>query len=665
MRKKYVSFLGIGIFTLAALAQNNVSKLPVVEVQGKKYYMYEAKKNQTFFNIANDLNWDLDELINVNSKVLSPMSKGTKIYYPVKGNDTVVAGDSVVIRPDFLQVSSGIEEDSLENHYRPLVHSVRKGETVYSISKMYSVSPETIYSLNPSSRYGIKAGEDLIIRKGLEAKEGKNPEYYIVREGDTLYQLARKFNTNVASILTLNPGVSEYNFKAGSTIRVPQFGEGLKVETHNKEEKIVLGFSNYQTEKGETWENVAEKTGVSVEDLKNANSNVTQLKSNTMLGVPVLGTDTVTTSQIVVDSREESLSGLSDIYSEVHRYPVSNDSIKHIRIGLVLSEPSSKKDIDFTRGFLTGINKLKNSGYKIKFKVFDGRGEEDVLIDSLGSYGAQVLFTTYDKNTPDFFADYALVSQTPVINTFDMKDEHFLTNPFFVNILTPSSYFNDEIANYLRNIKDGSKLIVLGSDSDANDSLLSALQCKWDSKDVINLSLPEQLSGYEFDYATDYIIFGNFTKKEDIVSLVDIMGTLKENDSAGRLNFVGRPNWMIYDESLHDKFQKSDVMIPARFYYDKNSPEGQTFLSEYKSMFKVTPAKSFPMYSTMGYDESLHFIPMLAANDGDINRVYSSTSGVQSEFELYRPTNWSGIINPVVYLVRFSPQGNIVKQKVK
>jgi len=41
---------------------------------------------------------------------------------------------------------------------------------------------------------------------------------YVVRQGDSLYQLARFYGTTVPSILALNPNIDPYNLQAGSTI---------------------------------------------------------------------------------------------------------------------------------------------------------------------------------------------------------------------------------------------------------------------------------------------------------------------------------------------------------------------------------------------------------------------------------------------------------------
>ncbi|MCL4309485.1 MAG: LysM domain-containing protein [Actinomycetota bacterium] len=44
---------------------------------------------------------------------------------------------------------------------------------------------------------------------------------YVVQNGDTFYSLAHKFNTTIASIQKLNPGIDPQNLKPGVRITVP------------------------------------------------------------------------------------------------------------------------------------------------------------------------------------------------------------------------------------------------------------------------------------------------------------------------------------------------------------------------------------------------------------------------------------------------------------
>ena len=132
-----------------AIAMTGAEKLPVVEVLGRQYYVYEIKKGDSLFGVARKFGWDDKEIARLNPTATSPMQKGAKIYYPVEEKGKVA--NPVKTTPENLQQS-------------PLKHTVQRGETVYSISKMYGIPVTTIYNLNPSSKQGIKAGEELTLQ---------------------------------------------------------------------------------------------------------------------------------------------------------------------------------------------------------------------------------------------------------------------------------------------------------------------------------------------------------------------------------------------------------------------------------------------------------------------------------------------------------------------
>ena len=95
-----------------------------------------------------------------------------------------------------------------------IIHIVKKGDTVWSISQMYNVSPERIISDN--GLYGLSSlveGQALII---LE------PEIiYTVREGDTLTSIAAEFDTTVIDLIQKNPSiVYEQNLIVGQQITI-------------------------------------------------------------------------------------------------------------------------------------------------------------------------------------------------------------------------------------------------------------------------------------------------------------------------------------------------------------------------------------------------------------------------------------------------------------
>jgi len=78
-------------------------------------------------------------------------------------------------------------------------HTVAKGENVYRIAKRYNTTPEAIYKINPNAKDGIKEGEVLAIPVS-DNQEFKTHE---VQEGDTVYSLAKKYQTSPEAIFGL------------------------------------------------------------------------------------------------------------------------------------------------------------------------------------------------------------------------------------------------------------------------------------------------------------------------------------------------------------------------------------------------------------------------------------------------------------------------------
>ena len=107
-----------------------------------------------------------------------------------------------------------------------MTHTVVKGDTLYSLAKKYNTTVDNIVSLNPQ----ITDGQSIIIGQTYKmvaenSKVAVNNNGYInytVVKGDTLYSLAKKYNTTIDNIINSNPGVLENeNIKIGLTYKIP------------------------------------------------------------------------------------------------------------------------------------------------------------------------------------------------------------------------------------------------------------------------------------------------------------------------------------------------------------------------------------------------------------------------------------------------------------
>lgn len=634
---------------LSAYADNNA--LPVVELLGEKYYVYKSKKGDSLFGIARKFGWDDRTLAELNPSAVSPLKKGMLIYYPT--------GEKVAVNEAVREIYSEQAE---------LRHEVKRGETVYSIAVMYNIPVDRIYSLNPASRNGIKAGESLLLRKAdvlNTADNSKKPVFYSVKEKDTLYALARKFGVSVESIMQNNPGVNESNFRAGSTIRIPVRGTGLNMVTKSEEITSLDSVVIRKAKKDDTWDSLAREAGVSEQMLKEANPDVKKIKKNAYIALPKVETVQVEDTVVAEDPRESSREGISEIYDEVHKIAGDAGSMPYTaKIAVIADDASSKKDREFIRGFLTGLDRQKHAGYKIDFKVIPSSVGEAEVITQLNDFRPSMVFTTSETKLSDYLAEFAEETRTPVVNTFDVKSNTYVSNPYVIQLLTPPSLFNDNVAHYV-NKRFGDRSLIFVGEEDKNDQLAESLYSAWDSSKIKNFASVDNLIPEMLDENGKYLIYSFDTKKAEVTELLERVADLKEQMPFADINMLGRPNLIVYEGSMDQMFRKASLSIPSRFYIDKDSREAREFNQRYKLLFDASPVKSLPLFAAVGYDTSCYFIPALAAAQGDINMLEPSAGTVQSDYELHRTSNWSGFLNPPVYMIDYTPAGIVEKNVIR
>jgi len=114
------------------------------------------------------------------------------------------------------------------------VHTIQKGETIYSIARSYGVSPQEVLDLNKiSDARTVQAGQRIRVPSNNApagsannngASAGAAPsayDEYQVEKNDTFYSIARRYNISLAELLDMNGFAPGYVLKAGEKLRVP------------------------------------------------------------------------------------------------------------------------------------------------------------------------------------------------------------------------------------------------------------------------------------------------------------------------------------------------------------------------------------------------------------------------------------------------------------
>lgn len=102
------------------------------------------------------------------------------------------------------------------------LHVVVKGETFFSISKLYKVPVDSLYIWNKiSPGTALRIGQEIRVKSPVAASIKNTPKTYTVQPGETLYQISRKFGIAVDKIRELN-GLKDNSIFPGQVLKIYQ-----------------------------------------------------------------------------------------------------------------------------------------------------------------------------------------------------------------------------------------------------------------------------------------------------------------------------------------------------------------------------------------------------------------------------------------------------------
>ncbi len=152
---------------------------------------------------------------------------------------------------------------------------VQKGDSLYQIAIRFNTTVDKIKEVNNLTSNNLSIGQVLTIPKS-DNNQNTNNITYTVQKGDTLYQIASKFNTTVDQIKKIN-NLTSNNLSIGQVLTIPK--------TNNNQTQNNI---TYTVQKGDSLYQIANKFNTTVEAIKKANNLATNtLQINQKLTIPV------------------------------------------------------------------------------------------------------------------------------------------------------------------------------------------------------------------------------------------------------------------------------------------------------------------------------------------------------------------------------------------
>ena len=658
LKKILLVFITLVISCSVTISAEKLSKKIIGNTE---FYCYKVKAKETIFGVAKKFNITQDELKQYNPSVNNGLKKDFILLLPVS------------------LIDSSKNNNSTIQESNPFVHIVKKGETLYGLSKTYGVSQEDIIANNPQVRVGLKLGQEIVIPQPLvkeSANEQLNMEgnvlYHTIKQGETLYRLSKNYNISIENILKLNPGVSPENFKIGTVIKI--VANAPKTE---KRETTVTVMESYIAETGDNMKKIAKRTGVDIDDLEDANPNVGKVKTGMTIQIPVAKTDSV--DVVVSEGNEYELQHndserIKEIYDSIHYL----NSSKSINVALMLpfmlnnsvETKQSKLYTEFYKGFLLALKDV-NERYndnEINVYTYDTEGTTDKLMSILSIDEVKemdFIFAPDALEQLDSISSFSKSNGIYVVNTFSVKDENYDNNPYMFQINIPQDNMYADVCDWIsKDFKDYEVVFIHkkgNAKKDIADNLKIYLEQERRTVKEVEyssvLTCEELLEVVNVNEKTLFIPTSG--TKASLSQIIPALKKLKDENPVMESAVVGYPEWAVYMEDWKQDFHTINAHFYSRVFVDEKANDFEKFNSEYLKWYGEDLIESTPFFGYLGYDTGKYFLSEMCKNGKDFNQNSSEYVGLQSSFEFDRINSWSGFVNQALYLVHFTSNDKI------
>ncbi|MDR0427766.1 MAG: LysM peptidoglycan-binding domain-containing protein [Dysgonamonadaceae bacterium] len=495
-------------------------------------------------------------------------------------------------------------QDSSQDYF---FHTIERGQTVYSIAKMYGVTEDDIYQLNPGADTGIQADKQLKIPQ----KSGSYL-YHTIQPKETLYSVSKNYYMQGEDIIEANPGLSVATFTIGKIIRIPT----NKVTTPPDEENETYNKLLTNTLLNQS------KTGEEIRTVKVA------------LLLPFRLNEGITPENAGNDRMVEYYEGFLLALEDLKKQGISvnlqvyDTGLKTDMIPSIL-EKETMKEVNLIIGGLTAeqiksISRFAQSN-NIPYVIPVTSNSEEPLNN----------FSVFQINTPQSYL-YSKAS-----DAFCNQYQH--SNIVF--------YISDSDKNKLDFIR------LLQKDLTSRNISYQVITDNRYLSSEIRRSLDDSKNN----------VFVPSDDTAETFELLAALRTVKETEPNTSLSLFGYPAWQAYASDVSADFSLLNTAFFSVYYANPTSPKVKAFYGRYARWYGRELISIYPKYGLLGYDTGMFFIQLLnrygTAYAAHVNEM--NYSGIQTDFHFERANNWGGFINTNLYFVEFNPDFTINAKQIK
>lgn len=547
------------------------------------------------------------------------------------------------------------------------VHTVKSGDTLYSMSKAYGVSEDAIKECNPTVADGLKLDQTVKIpvadNATADAREVKKRKKEFVehkiRGGETLYSIARDYNISVNTIREDNPGLNPQSLSIGQSLWVRKSDMGSSSEKEAQAEMDAYadnlnkatddGFEYYVVKPGETVYSLARRFEITEQEFAANNDIAGGLKAGAVIRIPIKDEENVNQMEKKADVPESELIAAQSSDENIIFRALPSDQILNIALMLpfnVESKPNSSY-VEFYQGFLLGLEKMKQEGRgESKLTVYNTEHNPvkvQNIVKSPAFEGTNLIIGPVYEDELSPVLQYARANSTPVVSP--LADIKAVKSPAIYQLSPDPAKKYDKIGDLIDGGRDIYLIYADSFDKEFEGEVLALLKDRpyaaytysFNQKSIFT---PRNSAARQIEVMDDilkeekpclFVVLAN--KETDVDRILGTISSSKvaiteKSEKSAPYVVLGTSRWGRFNNIDHTTYFNNNVVMISTYHAKRDSQVVREFDSRYIEAYNSLPS----LYAYRGYDAAVIFCTGMRS-DIDYNMLDKKYTPLQTSYQ--------------------------------
>ena len=579
-------------------------------------------------------------------------------------------------------------ETTVKNGKVYYIHIVEPGNTLYGLKTKYDVSIESILQANPEASESLQIGQRILIPTDISPEkinEEKDHIIHTVKRKETLFGISKEYDCTIEKLIAANPE-TEKGLKVGQKLIIP-CQKGKEETTTELSEEIeetkdssalvdnyIVSFEDsivkYTVQKGETLYSISKRFMVSIERLTEINNiKRNKIKPGDILTIPLkkerierIEVKPIAPSDSIIDTLFSPDIEHKETYTISVLLPLKIGKNASIITGLIDDKTRLNDISDIAVDFLLGVEKaldsLEKLGLSANVHVFDTEGSLIVtkkIIQKDEVKHSDLVFGPFFPEPIKYVSEWAKTNKKQIIIPVSANTEIIKNNPYITLIVPSELTLIGGMAKYLAQTHSDDNIMLIEGKNQAENERIAYFKKVYQESltetpynpSIKTLALGSS-SGRDlartFELDTHNIFVCLSDNAQGIMRFINTLNAAKnqsERHGKTKVTVVGLRNWQNLDALSSYYKNRFELHTALPNYLSYREERTKAFTKAYQSELNADPSR----FTFQGFDVVFGICAEKLLN-------IPAKKGFMNQFDINKVGERNGYENATVFIVK-------------